>query len=91
MTASRRRRRRAAPPFPREIGNDKYLVWGQTGGGRYLQVIFVYRSEDEVDFDALSAADLLAMSEGTAVFIYVIHAMELTPRMKKQFRRKRKP
>lgn len=28
-------------PFPRRIDDDKFLVWGQAPGGRYLQVIFV--------------------------------------------------
>ena len=32
----------AQPPFPRMIGDDKYLVWGQTENGDYLQVIFIY-------------------------------------------------
>jgi uncharacterized DUF497 family protein len=34
--------RRATRPFPRHIGNGKYLVWGQTAQGTYLQVIFVF-------------------------------------------------
>jgi uncharacterized DUF497 family protein len=46
--------RNARPPFPREIGEDKYLVWGQTAGGCYLQVIFVYRSDDEVENELTS-------------------------------------
>lgn len=33
--------RRAKPPWPRKIGNGKYLAWAQTRVGRYLQVIFV--------------------------------------------------
>ena len=32
----------ARSPFPRMIGNDKSLVWGQTENGDYLQVIFIY-------------------------------------------------
>ena len=28
-------------PFPRKIEEDKWLVWGQGRGGRFLQVIFV--------------------------------------------------
>jgi uncharacterized DUF497 family protein len=34
--------RNARPPFPRAIGNGKFLVWGQTADGTYLQVIFIY-------------------------------------------------
>jgi uncharacterized DUF497 family protein len=34
--------RRARRPFPRAVGNDKYLVRGQAADGTYLQVIFIY-------------------------------------------------
>lgn len=30
----------ARPPFPRKVGERKYLVQGQTAGGDYIQVIF---------------------------------------------------
>ena len=32
---------RARKPFPRSIGDDKWLVWGQTLVGSYLQVIYL--------------------------------------------------
>jgi uncharacterized DUF497 family protein len=38
--------RNARRPFPRKI-NDKWLVWGQGRGGRFLQVLFVL-DPDEV-------------------------------------------
>jgi uncharacterized DUF497 family protein len=38
--------RGAQRPFPRKIEDDKWLVWGQARGGRYLQVVFVL-DEDE--------------------------------------------
>jgi uncharacterized DUF497 family protein len=79
--------RHAAPPFPREMGEEKYKVWGQAENGRYLQVIFVYRSDDEVDYESLSLPDLLAVEAGEGPVIYVIHAMDLTPNMKRQFRK----
>ena len=31
-----------------DAGGDKYMVWGQTAHGRYLQVIFVLDAPDEV-------------------------------------------
>jgi uncharacterized DUF497 family protein len=52
--------RNAKRPFPREISDDKQLVWGQTERGRYLQVIFVFRSDDEVDYESLSLEEVLA-------------------------------
>ncbi len=33
--------RSAARPYPRKIGDDKWLVTGQGQGGRFLRVIFV--------------------------------------------------
>ena len=33
--------RNARAPYPRRIGEDKWLVWGPGRGGRLLQVIFV--------------------------------------------------
>lgn len=37
---------RARRPYPRLIDNDKFLVWGQTNAGRYLQVIYVVEEDD---------------------------------------------
>lgn len=31
----------ATPPYPRFIGDGKWLVWGQTWAGRYLQIIYI--------------------------------------------------
>ncbi len=33
--------RNAKPPFPRKIGDDKWLVIGRGVGGRFLQVIYL--------------------------------------------------
>lgn len=33
--------RAARPPYPRAIENGKLVVWGQTDGGVYLQVIYL--------------------------------------------------
>jgi uncharacterized DUF497 family protein len=40
--------RNAQRPFPRAVGDDKFLVWGRGRGGRYLQVIFVLDDDDRV-------------------------------------------
>ena len=32
----------ASHQFPRAIGDGKFLVWGKTEDGHYLQVIFIY-------------------------------------------------
>jgi uncharacterized DUF497 family protein len=31
----------ARSPFPRRIGDEKWIVWGRTEAGRQLQVVFV--------------------------------------------------
>jgi uncharacterized DUF497 family protein len=40
--------RAARNPFPRKIEEDKWLVWGQGRGGRFLQVIFVLDEDDRI-------------------------------------------
>ena len=83
--------RHAADPFPRSTGDHKSIVWGQTGEGRYLQVIFVYRDVEELEFESLTLEQLMAISERTeAELVYVVHAMPLPPKLLKQYRRLRK-
>jgi uncharacterized DUF497 family protein len=79
--------RRARPSFPREIGDDKYQVWGPAESGRLLQVVFVFRADDEVDYESLTLDDVLALADNHATTIYVIHAMEMTDGMKRQYRK----
>ncbi len=76
----------ASPPYPTTAENDKLFVWGQTSAGRYLQVIYVYIGDDEVDFFALSRAARVEFDAGEKV-AYVIHAMEMTEDQKRQYRR----
>jgi uncharacterized DUF497 family protein len=40
--------RSARKPFPRRIDDDKWIVWGQNESGRFLQVIFVVDSNNDV-------------------------------------------
>jgi uncharacterized DUF497 family protein len=40
--------RRAAPPYPRRIDNDKVLVVGQAAAGDHLQVIYLIEANDTV-------------------------------------------
>jgi hypothetical protein len=80
--------RAAMPPFPRDLGDGKSMVWGQTTAGRYLQVIYVFPAEDQIDPMSIRLDELIAFSEGEIEVIAVIHAMDLTLDQKKQFRRK---
>src|SRR5437868_3280743 len=77
----------AHPPFPRGIGDEKQLVWGQSESGRFLQVIFVYLADDEVDFFSLSPLDRIRFEGGDDVVAFIIHAMDMTDDQKRQYRR----
>lgn len=77
-------------PYPREIGDEKNLVWGQTRDGRYLQVIFVYLDDEEIDFTQMSFAERLSFLSGEDYVAYVVHARDLTHSEKHAFRRTRR-
>lgn len=78
---------RAEPPFPRPVGNGKWLVWGRTGRERSLQVVFAFLPDERIDPELFSAADLLTFAGGEAEAVRVIHAMEMTEAQKRQYRR----
>jgi uncharacterized DUF497 family protein len=40
--------REARPPYPLASAEGKFLVWGSTAEGRFLQVVFVVDEEDSV-------------------------------------------
>jgi hypothetical protein len=83
--------RNADDPFPQTIEDDKFVVWGATESGRHLQVIYVLKMPDEVLYESLAVEDWMDIESGdVADVIRVIHAMELTPRMKRRLRRRRR-
>ncbi len=83
--------RGARPPFPGMLEDDKLLVWGPTNAGRYLQVVYVLKRPHEVAYDSISVADWMDIEAGKVEDVMrVIHAMELTPRMKRQLRKRRR-
>jgi len=81
--------RHASPPFPRPGANGKSFVWGRTDQGRYLQVIYVMRTSDEIDYESMAMDDIVELDEECEVYIYVIHARDLTPDEKSKFVRNR--
>lgn len=83
--------REARPPYPQTVADDKRLVWGQAKSGRYLQVVFVFPDDEDVDVDSLRAADLIAFSAGEATVVRVIHARELEDEEKRRYRKQRGP
>jgi hypothetical protein len=81
--------RNAARPYPKPMPHGKFLVWGQTEAGRYLQVVYVERDPEQVEPDELSAAAIAALMEDDAEFIYIIHAMQFSASMKHRHKRDR--
>jgi uncharacterized DUF497 family protein len=78
-------------PYPMEVGDDKLVVWGQTDHGRHLQVIYVLKRPEEVEYESLSIADWLQVElGGVREIVRVIHAMDLTPAMKRRFNKRRR-
>jgi uncharacterized DUF497 family protein len=81
--------RGARAPSPKQQDDEKLVVWGATAAGRYLQVIYVLKHPDEVEFDSVAAHARIDIEAGKVrEVIRVIHAMDLTPRMKRQLRRR---
>ena len=39
------------PPFPHYLGDGMYQVKGRTAAGRYLQVIYSFKSDEDLDYD----------------------------------------
>lgn len=80
--------RHARSPFPREIGNEKFLVWGQSAAGRHFQVVFAFKVPDDLEFNSLNYLDWSALIDyETTIAIYVIHCMPLTTKQLRQYRK----
>ena len=81
----------AASPFPQELGDGKRRVWGATATRRWLQVIYVLKEQSEVAFESITPLDWVMLEEMPETKIArVIHAMDMTPDMKRQLRRRRR-
>ena len=81
--------RNAEAPFPQTIEEEKFVVWGATKTGRFLQVIYVFKRPDEVTYESLAVEDWMSIEDGAATSVVrIIHAMDLTPRMKRQLRKR---
>lgn len=76
----------ASPPFPRSSGEGKFIVWGKTGDGSYLQVGFVYLPDERIDVAVLRAEEILDFEAGAKV-LYVFRAMPMTMDQKRRYRK----
>jgi len=75
------------PPWPDQKGEDKLLVWGPTEAGRLLQVIFVLKVPEEIEFESLTIEEWADLGEDDKI-VYVVHAVDLTPAMKRLYRKR---
>lgn len=77
-------------PYPTRIPDDKRQVRGQTRDGRYLQVIYSYPRDEDIEVERLSPAERIRWMNGEDVLVFVIHARDLTNREKQSLRRNRR-
>jgi hypothetical protein len=81
----------AESPFPREIGGNKYVVWGKTSSGGYLEVVLAFKLPEQLNFGSLAMLDWAALIDyDITVAIYVIHAMPLKTKQLRQLRKLRR-
>ena len=81
----------AIPPFPRDVGDRKWVIRGVTREGRFLQVIYALRNDEDLDFLGMTFADMLALEGQSPPYPYVVHARDLTDNEKRQLRRTLQP
>jgi len=62
-------------------------VRGQSAEGRYLQVIYIVDSEEEIEFEDLTISEIYDLSQGELKRMYIIHARPLTPRERANYRK----
>ncbi len=59
--------------------------------GRYLQVIYVFRMDEDLDYDSIDFEAMISVSDDDLPNYYVVHARELTEGEKRKLRRRSKP
>lgn len=82
--------RHAESPFPEPVGNGKYRVCGATRGGRPIQVIFTFKSPDEVDYEELTYDDIVNLESEAGPYVYIVHARSLTFSEKRNLSKRRR-
>jgi hypothetical protein len=81
----------AEAPFPREIGDGKYLVWGKTSAEIFVEVIFAFRLPEDLEFASLTFLEWCVVLDYHAdIAIYICHAMPMTDKQIRQFRKLRR-
>jgi uncharacterized DUF497 family protein len=77
-------------PYPKQLPEGKYVVWGQTHSGRYLQVMYILPKDEHIDPTRLSPADRIKWMDGDDEVAYVIHARDLSDGEKRLLKRLRR-
>ena len=80
---------RPAHPYPQHLDEDKWLVRGVTAGGRFLQVIYVWRPVEQIDFDLIAPEDALIL-DAIDKIRYVIHSRDLTSTERRALKQRRR-
>jgi uncharacterized DUF497 family protein len=79
----------ARPPYPKKIEEGKFMVYGPSRAGEILEVVFAFKTDAEIEFEALEFSDWGEWSDSAnPVAVYIIHAMPITGRKKRQYRRR---
>jgi uncharacterized DUF497 family protein len=79
------------PPFPQPLGNGKFIVRGRTRNGRYLQVIYCFKADEDLDYEEMDVETMIELADSKAPHYYVVHARNLTAKEISRFRRSQKP
>src|SRR5688572_30255412 len=79
------------PPFPEPLGVGKFVVRGQTREGRFLQVIYVFKWDEDIDYEELDIETIIELADTEAPHYYVVHARDLTAKEKRRLRGSEKP
>lgn len=84
--------RQASSPYPRKIEEGKYIVYGPDRGGRILEVVFTYRTAEQLGVESVSFEDLvdIAKTGKDPIVVYIIHAMPVPGRRARRYRPRRK-
>jgi hypothetical protein len=79
----------ARRPYPKKIEDGKFIIYGPDRAGEILEVVFAFKIDAEIEFDELELLDLGEWScSANPVAVYIIHAMPVSGRKKRRYRRR---
>ncbi len=72
-----------------QAADEKFRVVGRTDAGELIQVVFALKTFEDLDYEALSIADIIELEVYQQPLVYVIHSRPLTVSEKRRFNRRR--